>query len=355
MSNLTRYILNFNRTIMRTVSTFVLAFLLTLTFTSLIAQQKQFLQHPAKDLKISHLDRQALHRSALENVFYPTVDDTCSFSLFLFFVNGGWGTVSGNNAFGDLEKAQRLTFTGSAVYTINSLFAFFGEASAVGDGMVTMKAYAVDEATEGPGQLLGTTESMLVSEIIIPPPDSGINMTTFDMPEPVSGMGESFFASVDLEMLYATSDTLSIWQTDQECGSGTDTWEQFSNGSWFSIIDQMSWQLNSDFLLGAIVEFEDSMSTSTDVFVKSEGLRLYPPSPNPAKDWIQLDFGLEDASEVSFEVYSLKGELLMTIDGGYKSSGRHQQIVPIHGLSSGSYIYRIMTGGNHILSKFLKE
>ncbi len=339
---------------MKRVSTFILSFSLIFLCATLFGQQKNYIQHPAKASKVGKSMQQS-QRSALENVFYPTIDDTCSQTAFLFFVNDGWGAVSGNNSFGDLEKAQRLTFTGSAEYTINSLFAFFGEASAVGDGMVSMKAYSVDEATQGPGDLLSTTESMLVSEIIIPPIDSLLQMTIFDLPEPIAGISESFFASVDLEALYATSDTLSIWQTNQSCGSGSDTWEQFSNGTWFSIIDQMSWGLNSDFFLGAIVEFEDSVSTSTDVFVKSNGLQLYPPSPNPAQNWIQFDFGLEDASEVSFEVYSLKGELLMTIEGGYKSSGRHQQVVPTHGLSSGSYIYLVRTKENQILSKFLKE
>ncbi len=296
-------------------------------------------------------------RVALEDVYNPAFFDTCASTVVLFdlanFEPPGWGFVSGTNSFADQEKAQALEFTTTEDYTVVGVFAFFAEPSVVMDGEVVAKVYDMDDLG-APSTMLGESMPVSVSEIAFSDTTILETLFLFDEEMEIRPSGESFFASIDFSGLYDSQDTVAIWQTAIDCGDGSDSWDKFSDGSWNPVNDMtVGWAINFDFLIGAVVEFDEA--TSADAFIADGGLKLHPAFPNPARERVQLNYDLDQASEVEIKVVSLSGQVIYSRDLGTVAAGKQQQIIETSSLTPGTYVYRISTSHGNLSSVFVKE
>lgn len=291
------------------------------------------------------------HARDNEFVFYPTVDDECSATVTVFEINDRWGFVSGTNGFGDKEKAQYMEFSGSAEFTVIGVGAFFAETGVVDNGEVTAKVYSVLGTPElGPDELLSTSEPVNASDLV-PPNDSSVELTVFEFSEDeMASIADShFFVSIDFSDLYNTNDTVALYQTVDGCGDGSNTWEKWEDDEWSSI--EEAWDLNSDFLLTAIVFFE-GMSTS-DEYISHQGLQLYPVTPNPASVRTVLNYGLESDQPVDITIFDAQGKLVKQIKHALQNAGRHQEEIFTHDFTPGSYYYQIATRSGRLISTFM--
>jgi hypothetical protein len=287
----------------------------------------------------------------LDTVNFPTFGDECTLELVTIGINSGWGRVSGMNVFGDKEKAQRLQFTGSDSYMVVGALVFFERPSIVGDGTINCKIYSVNPGNGAPFAIKGFSNSVKVSEVI--PPDSLARPTLFrfdagvevELDEPL------FFASIDFSNLYNTEDTLVILQTIPECGDGGDTWELFADGtSWTPISSSDSWEMNADFIISAIVDFNDP--TSLESYISRLGLKIHPVVPNPASGALNLSYSIDHNMVVLVHIFDQQGQLLERLDLGLQQIGKHHQPVAIKNWPAGQYYYRISAGQTALTSRF---
>ncbi len=290
-------------------------------------------------------------------VYFPTWEDACSESLNFYGITNNWGFVSGMNEFMDLAKAQRLEFTDGDSYKILGGLAYFSLASIVDNGMLKMDFYAEDAINGGPGELLASSMPISVSDIV--EPDTFIRATFFVIP-PESRPNHNepeFYASVDLSALYATADTVALFQTEIEanCGDGTNTFERVvaNNGDTVWVDIMTTWSINADFALAAIVEFDPL--ASDEAFVKRDGLILYPATPNPAQDLTILHFELENPSAVRIDVFDSQGKLIQQFDEDTLLRGRHIREIPLTTLAPGTYYYVLTTDKGSIASRFIRQ
>ncbi|MEM9917898.1 MAG: T9SS type A sorting domain-containing protein [Bacteroidota bacterium] len=278
--------------------------------------------------------------------------DTCSLNVFAFTITDQWGFLAGTNGFGDLEKAQRFTFADTASsYTIPEVWVFFSDARVVDDGDVTVNIY--ESTMDGaPASLVGTSIGIPASGVDIDPTAVVATIFTFDTPPTVTT--PQFFASVDLSDLYAKNDTVGILTTDDNCGDGADSWELFGDGTTWTAIDASnSWQLEANYMIFAITEFDDNTTSVEDPFVSDKGLKLFPATPNPASNHTLLNYELSDNSEVSIEIYSADGRLIQTIQKGQQLAGPHQERIALDQFPAGQYVYGIVSGQSRLMSKFV--
>ncbi len=290
-------------------------------------------------------------RAEMDTLLYPAAFEECGTSLTSFTITGQWGYVAGTNGYGDLEKAQRLTYTANTPYNVLQIWAFFADAAAKNNGNLRAKVYEVDAATEGPGNLLGTSDDIKTSDVELN--DTAILVTIFPFSNPVTVTDTAFFASIDLSDLYTAQDTVGLFLSVEDCGSGDDAWELFGDGAtWVPINDGSSWGFNANFAIGAVVEFGDITGVN-DPFVAQKGLRLFPAMPNPANNWIELPYEIESSSSIRIEVYSADGKLLQRMNKGQQLSGRYAERLNIQALPSGTYIYGILTDQSRIMSRFV--
>ena len=314
----------------------------------------KYLVKENSELTKARLDRSA--RFAQEIVEYPSSSNNCSVNVGvspLASINA-WGFLEGTNEFGDLEKAQQLTFTGSAEYEVIGVLAFFAMPSIVGDGMIKAIIYDEDTTSGEPGDSLGESVSLSVSMLAVP--DSFVNATVFQFLQTSSAkpMAENFFVSIDISQLYASADTLTLFSTAFGCGQGSDTWDRISDGTWFAVSDTInSWGLDLDYLINAVVEFDDP--TSTDAYIANGGLRLHPAYPNPAQDEVFINYSLEQATAVSIEVYDLAGKRVESRALNKQDVGKHQTSIQTSRLLPGQYYYRVFTDHGQLSSRFIVE
>lgn len=290
-------------------------------------------------------------RAEMDTLLFSASVEDCSNSVTSFGINGNWGLVAGTNGYGDREKAQRLTYTANSPYRVTEVWGFFAEAIVVGNGTLKAKVYAADAANGGPGTLLGT--SGLVNTTNVKTDAQGVPATIFPFSTPAKVSTDEFFISIDFSALYAAQDTVGLFHTAQDCGSGDDTWELFSDGTtWTAINSAISWQFNANWIMGAVVEFDASTSVN-DPFVAQNGLQLFPATPNPTNDWVKLPYQLESATTVNIEVYSADGKLLQRMQKGEQLAGRYAEQMNTQSLANGTYVYRIVTEEASIMSRFV--
>ena len=270
----------------------------------------------------------------LDTLFPPIFAEECANTVVSFEPTDGWGYVSGTNNFMDLEKAQKFSFEEEGMFSVMEVGVFFIDAALVGDGNLRAKIYSVNEETGGPGELLGTSNDLKASEVVTDDEELVLTLFNFDMP--AAGSGDAFFVSIDFADLYTTNDTVGIFLSDVDCGSGEDAWEFFGD-QWVRMFD--SWGgLESDLFMAVVVDFQGS--TSTNDISETLSVTTY---PSPASDVINVNYSLKDPSTVLLEVYSLDGKRVVALPQGRQSTGTHNIQLQVDEWESGTYLTRIST------------
>ena len=290
-------------------------------------------------------------RSTQEEVFFPTFGDECTFDLVTVGIRNQWGRVSGMNGLGDREKAQLLTFEGSEAYRVVGAMVWFERPAIVGDGTLNCRIYTQNSENGRPDRLVGLSDALKVSEIIPPDTLSYPTFFNFENGAPITIDEPNFFLSCDFFNLYNTFDTVVMLQTIDGCGDGGNSWELFSDGeTWTNIASAISWEINSDFIMSAVVDFEDP--NSDQAFIKNEGLTLYPSFPNPSHDQITIPFSLEKGGALSIDVFDQSGRKIISVEHDFIAAGSQSETIIINNLSAGIYYYRLKSDQGQITSRF---
>ncbi|MBX2873092.1 MAG: T9SS type A sorting domain-containing protein [Saprospiraceae bacterium] len=290
-------------------------------------------------------------RAVMDTLVPPSWLLDCGDEAISFTIDGNWGFIGGTNGFGDTEKAQRYAFSDVTPVNVTEVWVFFTAASVEGDADVTAKVYSVN-SDGAPDVLLGTSDPVKPSSFVLD--DQLALPTSFSFSTPALVEVTDFFISIDFADSYNNAtDTLGIFMSNQDCGSGDDSWERFSTGDWFPISNgDASWGLDSDFWILPILEFEDPSNTN-DIFAAQNGLQIFPARPNPAYERVDFPYELSKGSKVTIEVYSADGRLVERLDKGQLGPGSHVENYTVSNLPAGSYVYGIITEEARIMSRFV--
>ena len=79
--------------------------------------------------------------------------------------------------------------------------------------------------------------------------------------------------------------------------------------------------------------------------VATEGFELFPAFPNPASDNTRIQFRLDQASEVTFELRDVTGKLVEVRDLGMQPAGYNSLVVETAALGAGSYTATLVVNG----------
>lgn len=290
-------------------------------------------------------------RAANDTLRPASFTQPCGNTVLTYNSSSNWGFVAGTNGFGDKEKAQRLEYNTTADIDILEIWAFFAVAKPVGDGTVKMKLY--DTFTDGgPNTLIGETGSSRVSGLGIA--DSAIVATIFPVTGNVSLSGESsFLASLDISGIYATNDTVGLFTTEEPCGDTTNSWELFSDDSWANMSSSVTWGLQIDLYLAAVISFDETSSIDDRLSLK--GLAIGPAFPSPAQTSLTIPVTLDQPSDLEVAVYDLAGRQVFSSRKGLLGSGEHDIRLDINELPAGLYTFMIQTPQGALGSKFVVE
>jgi len=110
----------------------------------------------------------------------------------------------------------------------------------------------------------------------------------------------------------------------------------------------LNWGMNLDFGIFMIVD-QSSANINDNYFV--DGIKLSQNQPNPASGSTLIQYEIETAGLVTFEMYDLNGKKVLTINDGKQSAGCHSLIVPIENLHNGNYYYSVKSDKHRLTKK----
>ena len=84
---------------------------------------------------------------------------------------------------------------------------------------------------------------------------------------------------------------------------------------------------------------------SVSIYEASENFQLFDAIPNPATNETLIRIYLEDDSKVLLNLFDIIGSHIQTISNGFYTKGYHEFNIDLSGLSAGTYLYQISTGG----------
>lgn len=241
------------------------------------------------------------------------------------------GYVSGNNQYGDLEKAQfydlaRMGYADTgAIQSVFVKFAFKTQNASPED--IVVKIYDTKPSGFEPANLLGTSQSVNLSSI-----NANESYTVFNFATPVQ-VSDSFFLSVQLPL--ATGDTLVILSTQNNCVENSGwAWEQWKNGTWHSIFN--SWILDIDLAIFPVIElpFGDGINELPAASI----LKVY---PNPAADFVTITFPNEGHTPFSICLFDLEGRKVKEFFVSQINELNHSVVLPLAGIVPSVYSLKI--------------
>ena len=127
-------------------------------------------------------------------------------------------------------------------------------------------------------------------------------------------------------------------------GRVIDVWEDKRNGSRADIYLQ---NINPNGTLGGITGIEN------DEPYLPVGFSLLPAYPNPFNATTMIRYNLNQASDVTIDIYDLLGRKIETLCDSYQQAGRNQITWNADGRTSGMYFYKIQVGPESLTEKLL--
>jgi hypothetical protein len=248
------------------------------------------------------------------------------------------GYISGNNIYGDLQKAEE--FSAAVGDTLTSAFIDFAIVAVNpgdSDKTVTILAYDSTGAGGAPGNAF---DSAKITYRQITQAVTLINSQTAFAAVPVSFNNHvlptsGFYISVVLPD--TLGDTLAVYQNEVPPGPDGRAWEYGvgqSGYAWASITSDWGFTGGNVGLYIAAGVCVPAADTATGIVQLSNNLqvKVY---PNPATDVINLVWN--QLTNADLAIIDMKGTVLstMTVSGGM------QTVYNIHNLAAGAYILRI--------------
>jgi hypothetical protein len=273
---------------MKQIQTFfkkALIFSLLMTPFLLMAQERTSIKLNANELTLrqSSLEptsRHNLYGQKRTEASYPeSLTDTLNFPLegeyALYIYDGGY--ISGNNDY--FDKAKANYFEGPQSYLITGVLIDFAWAT----GGNTDIEVAVWGDTKSPGSKLGS-QMIGLSSIINDVANEETTFVNFDNPVVVNG---DFYVGVVLPT--APGDTVAVYtNTDGDTDPAT-AWEQWSDNSWVTFDDPMSWGRKVALAIFPIVQsgelFVANFSAEPTTLTEGDGVQFTDQSVGNPETW----------------------------------------------------------------------
>ena len=243
-----------------------------------------------------------------ENIWYKTYQS-------------GWGYVPGTYKYG---KVYAEKFTNQTFSQIDRIIIPVAKKKA--SALTSKVKFYVWNGNTLPDSVLGT----------ITIPVSGLsqnvyNLITFDTP---INVGETFFVGYDVTSLVST-DTMIFYMANDRGTYGLNTAYVKQNSVWKSFTSALNISTSLEIkIIPCLVGAEKNNF--------SDKINIY---PNPADDFVIIDFGDEISNALTFEIFDIMGKKIQAV---YDNNSDTQYIISTENMTNGVYLLNITNKGKTI-------
>lgn len=86
-----------------------------------------------------------------------------------------------------------------------------------------------------------------------------------------------------------------------------------------------------------------------DEVSEAAGVKLWQSRPNPGRDLVEIRYSIAEKGEVKLVLFDERGKQVMMLDEGERELGEHGTIFSVSSLASGTYHYRLVSGGQTLV------
>jgi hypothetical protein len=97
----------------------------------------------------------------------------------------------------------------------------------------------------------------------------------------------------------------------------------------------------------------NAVNTISEEDVSTTGFQMYPSFPNPTNGVTRIQFRLDRASDVNFEVRDITGKLVYSVDMGTQAPGYNSISVDASEFASGVYTYTLSVDGERATDRLM--
>jgi hypothetical protein len=261
------------------------------------------------------------------------------------------GYITGNNSFGDKEKAQRYTLTGTGVAQVSDVLVYCYTTSPTHTSNTSVKLYTVNASTLAPTAItLGTTTAIPLNTL---PSDGGAGGTFTDyiFPTPV-WVGQKFFVSYVLPT--GTGDTAVLVSTNYTTCPQTDSlsYEKWDTDLWYPIYRSYGGtDMRIDITLLPVISYTAGIDDNSFF----DGIMMDQNQPNPANNITNIHYNLQTAGTVSLDIFDITGKKVLHSEPGFQTAGKHDMTVDVSRLGKGTYFYSLKSDEHRMTMKMIVE
>jgi hypothetical protein len=271
------------------------------------------------------------------------------------YSSSGGGFVVGNNSYGDLQKTQ-IYRPGVPVTVIGAIY-WFGAKQVGGNGNVAMRIYHLDgnngTSTAGTGQVCPNT-TYVSDNVAIGNVDTSLSLAsayvhTYSAPQFCAG---DFAVGFFLGGLTA-GDTIGLVSTADPNANTEDSWEEWSDNSWHTMLEPNNWGLNIALAIFPMVDASSGIDQAGFINDIKVGLA----GPNPTMDNTAIAYELRNnVSNVTITVLDAQGRVVSTESNDNVAAGRHTFDFNGSSLAAGTYYVQFNAGAaNHVAIPVVKK
>lgn len=232
--------------------------------------------------------------------------------------SGYFGWVSGNNTYGDVEKAEyysSATLSNTQITGAMVLFFKSGTLGTKGTGACNLKLYNGNNTTGPAGGAIATANATLTNILANTPvnnvqyvadPTVGYlnpiiyqHKYTFATPQNTPASG--FLLSVVLPT--TVGDTAVVFQNGLDASATNTAWELWSPSGWYAFSNTSSWGSTASLAILPIV----CPTTGIGSNELGQSISIF---PNPSNGNFNFGVSLDAASDLKFEIYNAVGQMV---------------------------------------------
>ena len=214
---------------------------------------------------------------------------------------------------------------------------------------VNTSSGSISYTVHAPGTALGSA-SIPYDDMIT---GVGINYSVAHLSSPVL-VEKNFCVVVDLMDFYLNNDRIGLWVSPPNGGSNIYGLEYtlwlYPNPMLWLQVNHIFSNVNRAIAIFPVVD-DGTYGIENDKFLN--GLKLGQSYPNPAKERVNVEFELKEASRVELEFTDAQGKLVKKMNLGNLGQGKHQKQINTSQWKPGVYFYTLHAGNKNITKRLV--
>ena len=264
----------------------------------------------------------------------------------------GGGFVVGVNGYGDLQKVQ--IFRPGVPVTVYGAIYWFGAKQVGANGNVAMRVYSINgTGTSSSGSSTPCPNTALVSDnVAIANVDTSLSLAnayvhTFSSTQYCAGDFAVGFSVAGC----GAGDTIGLVSTQDPNSNTEDSWEQWSDNSWHTMLEPNNWGLNIAFAIFPLVEI-----TGIEEMPYVNGLKIGMNGPNPTADNTVIAYQLQkNVSNMTITVLDAQGRVVSSETSNNIAAGQYNFNFNGANLAAGTYYVQFSADNARLACKVVKQ